>query len=98
MIEYISLAGIEDELKEKMLDVLGYDNVLNLACNYKLVKNNIDLFKQLGIENIEDLLLYKDYIFLKETRDIFNNFSKFNISEIVNLINNDYDAIDVVFM
>ena len=98
MIEYIALAGISDELKDKMIDVLGYDSVLNLACNYKLVKNNIDLLKQLGILDIESLLLNKYYIFLKETRDIFNNFTKYNISEIINLINEDYDAIDVVFM
>ena len=98
MIDYISLAGISDELKDKMIDILGYDSVLNLACNYELVKNNISLFKQLGILDIESLLLNKDYIFLKETRDIFDGFNKFNISEIIDLINNDYDAIDVVFM
>lgn len=98
MIEYIALAGISDELRDKMIDNLGYDSVLNLACNYELVKNNISLFRQLGIEDIDNLLLNKDYVFLKDTREIFNKFTNFNLNEIINLINNDYDAIDVVFM
>ena len=98
MIEYIALAGISDELRDKMIDNLGYDSVLNLACNYELVKNNISLFRQLGIEDVDNLLINKDYIFLKDTREIFNKFTNFNLNEIINLINNDYDAIDVVFM
>jgi hypothetical protein len=98
MIEYIALAGISDELRDKMIDNLGYDSVLNLACNYELVKNNISLFRQLGIEDVDNLLLNKDYVFLKDTREIFNKFTNFNLNEIINLINNDYDAIDVVFM
>ena len=95
MIEYIALAGISDELRDKMIDNLGYDSVLNLACNYELVKNNISLFRQLGIEDVDNLLLNKDYVFLKDTREIFNKFTNFNLNEIINLINNDYDAIDV---
>ena len=98
MIEYIALAGISDELRDKMIDNLGYDSVLNLACNYELVKNNISLFRQLGIEDVDNLLLNKDYVFLKDTREIFNKFTNFNLNEIINLINNDFDAIDVVFM
>ena len=98
MIEYIALAGISDELRDKMIDNLGYDSVLNLACNYELVKNNMSLFRQLGIEDVDNLLLNKDYVFLKDTREIFNKFTNFNLNEIINLINNDYDAIDVVFM
>ena len=62
MIEYIALAGISDELRDKMIDNLGYDSVLNLACNYELVKNNISLFRQLGIEDVDNLLLNKDYV------------------------------------
>ena len=50
---------------------------------YKLVKNNINLLKELGVENGDDLLLYKDYIFLKDTRVIFESLCKFNMNEII---------------
>lgn len=97
MIEYIELAGIDEVLKNKMIECLGYDTVLNMACNYKVVKNNIEILKSFGITNIEDLLLNKDYIFTLDNNKLINYFKKFNIPNFVNLINNDYNVIDEIF-
>lgn len=38
MIENMLLIGISDEFIDELIDKIGYDRVLNLACNYEKVK------------------------------------------------------------
>lgn len=94
MIENITLIGISDEFADEMIDKLGYDSVLNLACNHELVKKNIELLKSFGIKDIEALLLNREHIFLKASEGIVKKFSKYNIPALAELINNDYTVID----
>ena len=98
MIDDIEIAGISEVLKEKMIEKLGYDTVLNMACNYERVKDNIHLLQSIGITDIEQLLLNKNYIFLKKPDDILKKLSNFNISNLVSLINEDYNVIDELFI
>lgn len=98
MIENIVLTGIRQELIDDMIERLGYNEVLNLACNYDKVKKNIEFFQTLGIQCVDDLLLNRDYIFLKSVDEIAKKFSKFNVPVIIDLINTDYTVIDEVFM
>lgn len=98
MIDNIELAGIDESLKERMIDKLGYDIVLNMACNYKKVKENIEVLKQLGIRDIDELLINRNDIFTLNSGELIKKFSKFNIPTIVNLINEDYNVIDELFI
>lgn len=97
MIENITKIGITSEFADKMIDRLGYNTVLNIACNYSLVKENINLLKSFGIKNIEDLLLNRSDIFLKNYDSLVKKFSKFNIPLLTKLINEDYTVIDELF-
>lgn len=97
MIDNIDLIGVEEETINEMMENLGYDGVLALACNYKLVKKNIELLKSFGIKNINELLINRDYIFLNDTEQLVKGFSKFNIPVLVDLINEDYNVIDEIF-
>lgn len=97
MIEDITKIGITSEFADKMIDRLGYNTVLNIACNYPLVKENMNLLKSFGIQNIEDLLLNRSDIFLKDYDLLVKRFSKFNIPLLIQLINEDYTAIDELF-
>lgn len=96
MIENMSLIGFSDEFIDEMINKIGYERVLNLACNYKKVHSNIDLLNSFGIKNINELLLNKSYVFLEETEEMVKKFSKFNIPVVVELINNDYNVIDEI--
>ena len=96
MIENIKLIGVDDNTIEKMVNILGYDIVLNMACNHELVNKNIQLLKSVGINNIEQLLLNREYIFLKDNDFIKNCLSKYNLQPIVPLINEDYSVIDEI--
>lgn len=97
MIENINLIGISNEQVDLMIEKLGYDIVLSMACNHELVKANIELLKSLGINNINELLLNREGIFLIDTEELLSMFSKFNISQIVGLINEDYTVIDELY-
>ena len=94
MIEDIKLIGITDEMMDDMIQKLGYDIVLNMACNHELIKANIDLLISLGIKNIYDLLLNRDNIFLIDTEELKNKFKRDDIEQLINLINNDYSYVD----
>ena len=94
MIEDLELIGLDEDLLEEMKQVLSYDNLLNLACNYKNVKESIELLKSYGIKNINELILNRHYIFLKGKEKLSLEFSKFDIKTFVALINEDYTTID----
>ena len=67
MIQDIELIGVEKDLIEKLMKNLEYDEVLCLACNHENVKKIIDFFKNIGIRNIDELLLNRYNIFLKDS-------------------------------
>ncbi len=97
MIEDIKRIGIDDKLYNEMINTLGYDTVLNMACNYKLIMQNISVLLNHGINDITSLLLYKEYILMKDTKDIEYALRKCNIPNISELINSDYTNIDLLF-
>ncbi len=97
MIEEIDLIDVSEDVRDKLLKTLDYDMALSLASNYKKVNQNIRLFKSLGIEAVEELLLYKSHLFLVKTETLLKDFDKFNIQEFVKLINEDYNVIDELF-
>lgn len=41
-----------------MINLFWYDIVLNMACNYELVRDNIAYLKSIGITNID--LIYQE--------------------------------------
>ena len=97
MIQDIELIGVDKEVIDELIDKLDYSDVLNLACNYEIVKNNIDLLKSLGVKNIDDLLINRSSLFLEKSEKLRKKFSEFNIPVFVNLINMDYTVVDELF-
>jgi hypothetical protein len=60
------------------------------------VKEVINYFKEIGIKPIEELILYKIEIFTKDIEIVKEAFNKYNIKDIVSLINEDITNIDMV--
>ncbi len=94
MIEDIVLTEINQDTLEKMYHQNGYDVMMSFACNHELVKKNIELLKSFGILKIEDLLINRSHLFLKDNEKLLKSFAKFNVANLVNLINEDYTMID----
>ena len=96
MIQDIELIGVGKDLIEKLMNNLEYDEVLCLACNHENVKKIIDYFKIIGIQNIDELLLNRYYIFLKDSDSIINKFDNIDLVNIVLKINDSYEYIDEI--
>lgn len=96
MIQDIELIGVGKNLIEKLMKNLEYDEVLCLACNHENVKKIIDFFKIIGIQNIDELLLNRYYIFLKDSDSIINKFDNIDLVNIVLKINDSYEYIDEI--
>ncbi len=97
MLDDIQTLGLSDDFYNEMLEKLGYDLTLNVACNCEKVKANIEILENFGIKNIESLLLNKTQIFFLDNEDLIKKFAQYNIPIVVNLINNDYTIIDDLF-
>lgn len=94
MLDDLKKIGLEDSFCDQMIDEFGYDLALNVACNYELVKTNIETLKRFGITNIEQLILKKIDIFLMDNEQLVKRFGKYNIPVAAKLINEDYTFID----
>lgn len=77
--------------------MLGKTILYNLSCNQENVINIIEYLKSIGIVNIKELIIYKTDIFLNTKDKIEKLFNRFNLNELVNIINNNYDEIDKIF-
>lgn len=97
MIENIELIGLNNEIIKKIEEKLGYDTLLNMACNYENVKKNIDLLRLYNINVIDELLIYRNDVFLYDSNFLTEKFSKFDIPVFASLVNSDYTMIDEVF-
>ena len=74
------------------------DSVLyNLSCIKDDCLKIINYLKELGIINIDELLLYELNLFYLDFEDVVKKFSKFNIPVFVDLINNDFTAIENIY-
>ena len=97
MIDNIYLIGVDDSTIDKMIDNLGYDVVLNMACNYRDIKSNLDYLKEIGISNIGNILIH----YGDDLNDLPFNFQKYfmkrDILQLVKLINENYIYFKEIF-
>ena len=94
MIDKLLEIGIKEDtiniLKENELDYLFEININNVI-------DVINYLKSINIIDIDDLVLSIPDLFFKPKKIIEELFNKKNINELVNLINEDYSNIDLLF-
>ena len=87
---------ISNELLEQIVknndECIIYDFMNNIENSIRI----IDLFKDIGIKNIDLLLINRLEIFCYKYEDIIDRLDKFNIKSLVELINNDINTINVI--
>ena len=89
MIENINLINIDADKIEEIKLKLSDDILLNIACNYDLVNDNIKLLKSYGIDNIDELLINRPHIFLKDTNYLLNAFNDSDVEIYCNSSSNE---------
>ena len=94
MLSFLKEASISDDTIEEILTNFPYDIVIALDNNKKECLKIIELFKKIGITNIEDLLIYESYIFLKSYNRITDKLANCVVSKFVEEVNDDYAYIE----
>lgn len=96
MLHFLKDMGISDITILKMINNNSEDILYDLECDQVNCLEVIKYLQELNIQVIDDLLINEIGMFFKTKEYLANKFSKFNISEIVGDINDDYIAIESV--
>ena len=98
MLEDIKLIGLNNDELDEVINELDFNTILSMACNYKKIKENIHIFKSIGINNIVDLLIYKNNVFFVDSDLLIEKLSKISVLDFVDAVNSDYFIIDELFV
>jgi negative regulator of genetic competence, sporulation and motility len=85
--------GISNNTIKEMINKNDYLTIEDLDFNYNNVKDIIKYFKNIGINNIDNLLINYNYIFFIDLDIIKEELNKYDINEVVNSINSDSSSI-----
>ena len=71
-------------------------SIFDLSCNDEDAIEIIKYMRNIGVTNIDELLIYRIDIFFLTFEQFIKRLSKFNIPALVNHINDDYANIDII--
>jgi len=97
MIDFLKEIEIEEEIINEIKKYNNDASIFDLSCNEEDCLKIINYLKEIGILNINDLLIYRIDVFKLSLEELVKKFSKFNIPLFVNLINDDFVTIDNIF-
>ena len=98
MIDFLKEYGIKEDTLEELEEKYDKAILYNLQVNELEIEKIIRYFKELGINNIDDIILNKTELFLKTFRKIKELFLiNSNGTNIISLINENIDNIDLLF-
>lgn len=96
MIDFLKDAGISNNVLVEMIKNNTETSIFDLSCNDEDAIEIIKYMRNIGITNIDELLIYRIDIFFLTFEQFIKRLSKFNIPALVNHINNDYANIDII--
>lgn len=83
--------------KDVIVEIEDYNDdslVYNFICNEANAVKVLEYFKSIGIEAINRLLIYKLEVFLIDYKSIVKAFNNYDVSVLVQLINDDINTIN----
>ena len=95
MIDKLLDYGIKEDTINKIKEIEELEYSFNTNINNTI--DVINYLKSINIVDIDDLLLSVPDLFFKAKVLVEEMFNKKNINELVNLINEDYSNIDLLF-
>lgn len=97
MIDFLKDYGISVETIEDLKRTQSPSFLFDLNCNDEECVKIINYLREIGINNIDELLLYESEIFFKVCKNVITAFSKCDIEELVELINEDASNIEKIY-
>lgn len=96
MIDFLKDVNISDNTLIEMIKNNGEATLFDLSCNEDDAKKIINYMREIGITNVDELLIYKIDIFMLVFEQFVKRISRFNIPMLVDLINDNYANIDII--
>ena len=96
MIDFLKDAGISNNVLVEMIKNNTETSIFDLSCNDEDAIEIIKYMRNIGVTNIDELLIYRIGIFFLTFEQFIKRLSKFNIPALVNHINDDYANIDII--
>ena len=96
MIEVLIKHGLSDFAIDRIQE---FDDILinEIESNLDEVEKTISFMKIIGVKYIEDVLLYRRDFLLFNSYKVKKLFNDYGLKEIVELINEDYTNVDLLF-
>lgn len=96
MLDFLKDANISYTTINYINNNFSSNDIIALADNQDECIKTISLFKELGFKNIEELLINETYIFLKLSNKISDKLSRYDISTLIDDVNEDYTYIEKI--
>ena len=96
MIDFLKNANISDDVLIEIIKNNDETAIFDLSCNDEDAIEIIKYMRNIGVTNIDELLIYRIGIFFLTFAHFIKRLSKFNIPALVNHINDDYANIDII--
>lgn len=97
MIDFLKKENISDDVIKKIEENNNQSSLYDLSLNEDNCLKIIKYLKDLGVSNIDLLLINEMDVFLLTFNEFVRKLKKFNISNFVQVINNDYVAIEEIY-
>ena len=98
MLDFLKDAGIDSLVIEDLKRTYDRNNLYTLYTNeYEAVKI-IKYFREIGIDYIEELLVYNFRVFIYSLDEVKKAFEKYGVKTCVDKINEDYYVIDKILL
>lgn len=95
-MQHLIEIGINEDVINEIKDNNNELVITDLNFNYKKVKEIMDIFKSLNINNIDDYLIYKTDIFYYKPDYIIEKFNKYEKEQLIDLLKEDINNIDEI--
>ena len=97
MIDFLKKENISDDVIKKIEENNNQSSLYDLSLNEDNCLKIIKYLKDVGVLNIDLLLINEMDVFLLTFNEFVRKLKKFNISNFVQVINNDYVAIEEIY-
>jgi hypothetical protein len=97
MIDFLKEHGISEDTIKEISSNEYQEYLYDLNCNKEQCIKIIDYLRTIGIKNIDNLLINELDLFCQTKNEIEYAFSQCGIDKLVNLINEDYEEIEIIY-
>ena len=97
MFDFLYENGITEDVVALIIKNNSKNVVADFLCNSDNCIKIISSLRELGINNINDLLIYRIDLFMQTFNMFKKKIDNINVDEFVNLVNDDYNNIDIIY-